>query len=123
MSMERIVAMCGIVCSECGAYLATQADDLEAKLKVLEQWKVEYNAPSLDLSAVTCDGCSAVGGRQSSAHLPVCDTRKCVIEHAVPNCGHCPEYICAKLEPWYQVVPDARQVLDEEHSRSKRAGS
>ncbi len=121
--MGRILGVCGIVCSECGAYLATQADDLGAKQRVLAQWRVEYNAPNLDLSAVTCDGCTAVGGRQSTAHLPVCDTRKCVIEHAVPNCGHCPEYVCDNLDPWFQAVPGARQVLDEEHRRSDRAGS
>jgi hypothetical protein len=81
---------------------------------VLEQWRVEYNAPNLDLSAVTCDGCMATEGRLSTAHLPICDIRKCGIEHAVPNCGHCPEYACAKLEEWFGYAPDTRKVLDEE---------
>lgn len=112
--MGRILGMCGIVCSECGAYLATQADDLEAKQRVIEQWRVEFNAPGIGIDHVTCDGCME-GGRQSIGHLPVCGIRKCGIEHGVSNCGQCPEYVCAELEKWFGVVPETRAVLDEEH--------
>ncbi|MCX6027799.1 MAG: DUF3795 domain-containing protein [Chloroflexi bacterium] len=47
--MDRIVAYCGLVCSECPAYIATQADDLAMKERVVAQWRVQFNAPDMDI--------------------------------------------------------------------------
>jgi len=39
----RIVAYCGIVCSDCEAYRATQSGDREALKRVAAKWRVEYH--------------------------------------------------------------------------------
>jgi hypothetical protein len=36
--MEKMVAFCGIVCSECPVYLATIHDDDNARKEVAELW-------------------------------------------------------------------------------------
>ncbi len=39
--MEKIIAYCGIDCAGCEACIATQANDYQAKLALLEKWWVE----------------------------------------------------------------------------------
>jgi hypothetical protein len=110
--MERIVAYCGLVCSECPAYIATQADDLAAKERVAAQWREQFNAPDIDVAAVTCDGCVTVGGRLGG-YCPMCEIRACGVGRGVVNCAHCSDYGCAKLEGFLVNVPAARATLEE----------
>ena len=37
--MDKIIAYCGLVCSDCSAYVATQANDQEALERVAAQWR------------------------------------------------------------------------------------
>ena len=59
--MNKIIAYCGLVCSDCSAYIATQADDQEALEKVAAQWREQYNVPNITVASVLCDGCLEVG--------------------------------------------------------------
>lgn len=110
--MERIVAYCGLVCSECPAYLATQAADLAAKERVLAEWRVVYEHPTMTIEDVTCDGCTTVGGRLGG-NPPGCPIRLCAIGRAVAHCGECAEYACDKLDGVHGAVPGAKLLLDE----------
>jgi hypothetical protein len=112
----RVVAYCGLVCSECPAYIATQADDLAAKEIVLEKWRIEYNHPGMTIADVTCDGCATVGGRLGG-HPPVCSIRVCAKERAVRHCGACSDYACEKVSGLLDAVPPARALLDELRAR------
>jgi hypothetical protein len=107
---NQIIAYCGIVCSECSAYLATQKDDPSALEQVVAQWKAEYNWDNITIQDVTCDGCLDPTKRKSS-HCGVCDIRACGIEHGVVNCAHCSDYTCDKLEKLFNFAPDLREGL------------
>ena len=110
--MDRIIAYCGLVCTDCPAYIATQADDRAALERVAAQWRKEYNAPSLTVNDVPCDGC--LSGLRKCSHCAECDIRACGVERGMVNCGHCADYTsCAKLERFFGFVPDARTVLDQ----------
>jgi len=109
--MDRMIAYCGLVCTECPAYVATQADDREALERVAAQWREEYNAPGITVASVLCDGCLD-GGRKCS-HCAECDIRACGVERGVANCAHCEEYVCEKLEGFFGFAPGARETLDE----------
>jgi len=109
--MDRIVAYCGLVCTDCPAYVATQADDRAALERVAAQWREEYDAPDITAASVLCDGCLD-GGRKCS-HCAECEIRACGVERGVVNCAHCADYACEKLEGFFGFVPDARAVLDE----------
>lgn len=110
--MERLVAYCGLVCSDCSAYIATQANDPAALERVAAQWREEYNAPTTTVEDVICDGCVTEGGHKCS-HCPACDIRACGVERGMVNCAYCADYPCEKLERFFASVPDARAVLDE----------
>ncbi|MHB0878871.1 MAG: DUF3795 domain-containing protein [Anaerolineae bacterium] len=115
--MERLVAYCGLVCSDCPGYIATQADDLAAKEKVLADWRVEYNHPTMTIADVTCDGCTTKGGRLGG-HPPVCGIRLCGIDRGVSHCGGCSDYPCSKLDGLFAAAPRAKAVLDELRGQS-----
>ena len=110
--MDKIIAYCGLVCSDCDAYAATQANDREALERVAARWREEYNAPNVTVESVICDGCLGIDGQHCS-HCAECDIRACGMERAVTNCADCVDYACEKLEGFFGSVPDARTVLDE----------
>ncbi len=110
--MDKIIAYCGLVCSDCEAYVATQAGDQAALEQVAAKWREEYNAPGITVASVLCDGC--LTGERKCGHCAECDIRACGVERGVVNCGHCPDYAsCEKLERFFAMVPPARAVLDE----------
>ena len=113
--MDRMISYCGLICTDCPAYIATQADDRTALEQVAAQWREEYNAPALTAESATCDGCTASKGRRCG-HWFECDIRVCGMERSVANCAHCTDYACEKLEGFFGFVPDARAVLDEVRS-------
>ncbi len=108
--MPDFIAFCGLDCSKCEAYQATQADDLAWKQRVVDQWKAEYNF-EVGIAGVTCDGCTSTTGRWGAA-CHDCEIRLCGLEHGVTTCATCPEYACAKLENFLVNAPEARQRLD-----------
>jgi hypothetical protein len=110
--MDKIIAYCGLICTDCPAYIATQADDRAALERVAAQWREEYNAPDITVESVICDGCLGSGGRHCS-HCFECEIRACGMEQGVANCAHCADYACEKLEGFFGLVPDARAVLGE----------
>jgi len=113
--MDKIIAYCGLVCSECPAYVATQADDHAALERVAAQWREEYNAPDITVESVICDGCVTEGERKCG-HWYDCDIRACGMERGVLNCAYCDDYArhggCEKIEGFFGFVPDARARLD-----------
>lgn len=109
--MDRIIAYCGLVCSDCAAYVATQAGDQAALERVAAKWREEYNAPDITVESVICDGC--LTGPRKCSHCAECDIRACGIGRVVVNCGHCADYVsCDKLERFFGFVPAARTVLE-----------
>ena len=109
--MNRIVAYCGLICTDCGAYIATQADDRAALERVAAQWREEYNAPGITVESVICDGC--LDGDRKCGHCFECEIRACGMARGVANCAHCPDYACDKVEEFFGFVPSARTVLNE----------
>jgi len=109
--MAEIISYCGLLCSDCGAYIATVADDDEKRAEVARQWSEMYEA-NLSPSDINCEGCLSDGPRVFH-HATVCEIRKCAKAKGVVNCGHCDEYPCDRLEGLFKMVPEARERLDE----------
>jgi hypothetical protein len=109
--MDKIIAFCGLVCSDCPAYIATQAGDRSDLEQVAAGWREDYNAPAITAESIICDGCLVSEGRQCS-HCFECELRACGVARDVANCAHCPDYACAKLEGFFGVVRQARATLD-----------
>ena len=108
---ERMIAYCGIVCTDCPAYIATQANDREALEKVAAQWSEEYHA-MLTADDCACDGCLATTDRHMT-HCGECKIRACAVERKVRNCAHCADYPCDELKGFFSFVPDAKATLEQ----------
>jgi len=109
--MNEMIAFCGLLCSECGAFLATRDDDNDKRAEVAKLWSKEFNK-DFKPEDINCDGCLSEGGNLFN-YCNVCEIRKCGREKGVMNCAYCDEYSCEKLEKFFQMVPDAKERLDE----------
>jgi hypothetical protein len=109
--MERMIAYCGLICTDCPAYIATQAGDRAELERVATLWREEYDAPGITVESILCDGCLDTDGRKCG-HCGECEMRACAMALNLANCGHCDQYACEKLEGLLALVPDARAVLD-----------
>ena len=108
--MEKMIGFCGIVCTECPGFLATQKDDDEERRKVAELWSKQYNA-DIKPEDVNCDGCLSESGRLIG-HCKVCEVRKCGQDKSLKNCAYCDEYACEKLNKFFEMAPDAKTNLE-----------
>ena len=113
--MDEMVAFCGLLCHECGAFLATKNDDDEKRAEVAELWSKEYNA-DIKPEDINCEGCLSESGLVFN-YCKVCEIRKCGMERGIMNCAYCDDYACEKLEKFFEMVPDARKRLDGIRSR------
>ena len=111
---DRIIAYCGIVCSDCPAYVASQSGDGAALERVAVQWEKEYHLEKVTIQDVTCDGCLGQEGRKG-AHCSECEIRACALGINVENCAYCDDYSCEKLNNFFGFVPDAQALLDQIH--------
>ena len=107
--MEKIIAYCGIDCSECPAYLATQKNDKKALKKVAKEWSDE--SMPFKLEDIYCDGCNQNGRIFSWCNE--CPIRSCCSEKGFENCAYCDDYFCDNLKMTYDRTPSAKETLDE----------
>ena len=108
--MEKMVACCGIVCTQCPVYLATLNDDDNARKEVAELWSKQFGF-DIKPEDANCDGCLSTGGRLFN-HCKTCSIRQCGKERQLNNCASCPEYACGKLQDFHTMVPYAKKTLD-----------
>jgi hypothetical protein len=109
--MDKMLAYCGITCTDCGAYIATQNNDDAKRKEVAEEWQKQFNV-EVKPEDINCDGCLSDSDRLVG-HCYVCEIRKCGQEKGVVNCAYCADYACDKLEKFFQMAPMFRAVLDE----------
>ena len=55
--MDTMIAYCGLTCTECPGYIATQANDRAELERVAAMWRKEFDAPEITVESVICDGC------------------------------------------------------------------
>jgi hypothetical protein len=111
--MEPMIAVCGLACHECGAFIATKDDDDEKRAEVAQQWSKEYST-DIKPEDIHCEGCLS-DEENVFSYCKVCEIRKCGRENEVVNCAHCSDYTCERLDKFFQMVPDCKERLDEIH--------
>jgi hypothetical protein len=92
--MGKMIAMCGLDCNDCIAFIAAQKNDDDLRKKVVEAWSTPEER--LELDDVDCDGCTA--GKRLHSFCQVCDVRKCGLKKRIINCSLCNEFPCEKLK-------------------------
>ncbi|MCF7912902.1 MAG: DUF3795 domain-containing protein [Candidatus Cloacimonetes bacterium] len=108
--MEKIIAPCGLICSECPAYLAQLNDDDVLRKKTAVEWSEMYGG-EIPPEAINCTGCLEDGIKIS--HCEECHVRACVMMKRVSHCTECVLYPCNKIEEFHGKVPEAKRSLEE----------
>ncbi len=106
---ERMIAYCGLVCTECPGFLATRANDIALARKTAAEWSKAFGV-EVKVEHVWCDGCLVEG--KKCAHCGECEIRACARGRAVPSCARCGDYPCAQIEGFFAMAPMARGELE-----------
>ncbi len=112
--MKRMVAYCGLVCTECDSYVATQKNDQPALEELARKAKADFGVDTTAVGCM-CDGCLPTTGRKIG-YCSTCEIRACAVARRVENCAHCADYACDKLSAFLQMAAKAKPVLDAIHA-------
>ncbi len=105
-----MLGCCGNNCSECGAYLATMADDDAKRQIVADEWAIKHNGTFLPEN-INCVGCTAEGVHVGFAEN-ICTIRKCCMDKGHSTCAVCESYSCEELDAFFRDVPEAKVNLE-----------
>jgi len=109
---EKMIAFCGITCTDCRTFIATQRNDRELRKEVAKSWSTETE--TLKPEDMNCDGCLATRGILYK-FCATCGVRLCGYEKDVENCAHCREFPCVKLTSLWKSegITKAKATLEE----------
>ncbi|MBL8967127.1 MAG: DUF3795 domain-containing protein [Spirochaetaceae bacterium] len=108
--METKLAVCGLDCALCPAFVATKANDLAALTALAEQWGRQFNI-SATPEQIRCHGCDARDGVQIG-HCAECAMRLCALGRGFTTCAECGEFGCDKTAGFFKDVPEAKARLE-----------
>ncbi|MFW9948008.1 MAG: DUF3795 domain-containing protein [Candidatus Odinarchaeota archaeon] len=108
--MSKIIAYCGLNCSDCPAYIATQNNDTIKLKEIAKKWsneKMQFNA-----NDILCDGCHS--DDRIFQWCKECDIKSCAREKGLKNCAYCGDYPCELLNNAFgkNIDSSAKQNLD-----------
>ncbi|MBI5543894.1 MAG: DUF3795 domain-containing protein [Deltaproteobacteria bacterium] len=107
--MKPMIACCGLVCTDCPAYKATQANDVALAQATARQWSEQFHV-EVKVEHVWCDGCVVEG--KKCAHCGKCEIRACAIKRKVATCAACGEFdTCSTLSSLHAMMPAAKETL------------
>jgi hypothetical protein len=107
---EKMIAYCGLGCSECPTFIATQKNDDKMREETAKKWSEMFHQ-DIKPGDINCDGCVSQSSRLFN-YCGICEIRKCGKEKNVKNCAYCDEYPCEKLSAFLKNVPEAKATLD-----------
>lgn len=104
-----MIACCGLNCSECNAYVATQENDDRKRDETARQWSKMFRA-DIKAEQINCNGCKSQGAK--FFYCNTCEIRKCCLDKGVENCAACADYICETLSGFIKFAPEAGITLE-----------
>jgi hypothetical protein len=105
----EILGTCGLICSQCPAYIAHNTNDDVLRGETAIEWSRLYGA-DIPASAIDCTGCRETGVKIT--HCEDCPVRLCAIVQQVATCAECDLYSCATLDKFVEFIPQAREKLE-----------
>ena len=100
MKKEKHLAMCGLDCNSCAAFIATKNNDDSLREKTAREWTERYrksgrNRPPIKAEDINCKGCLSDG--PIYLYCKKCKIRQCGLAKKITNCRECLSYRCDKL--------------------------
>jgi len=124
--MGEVIGYCGLICSNCDIYKATENDDNDLREIVFnrqiewghgDRFQRLYGREYL-LEDIHCEGCPTESER-AFWYIHNCQMRTCALKKNLANCAFCNEYPCEKLQTFFNKSHvDARKTLDEIRARA-----
>jgi hypothetical protein len=109
--MNKLIAVCGLDCAACPAYIASMKNDDALRKKTAAEWSKAYNFDCKP-EMVNCHGCLATDGVQIG-HCAECGMRLCAAGKGYKNCAACAEYAsCGQLADFFKASPESKKTLD-----------
>ena len=100
---ETLYGVCGLLCSGCPAYEATQANDAAKIAATAKEWSKTYQA-DIRPEHVWCEGCTTPG--RKCMHCAECELRRCAQARTLSSCADCSDYsACTLLAGFLSMVP------------------
>lgn len=106
-----MIAYCGIDCSKCPSYIATQSGSREELEKVAEQLAKRYRT-EVKPEYVICDGCKA-NKRISYFCANLCKMKPCCLEKGYNSCIECSDCPCKELQAELDFSSEAKSNLEK----------
>lgn len=92
---KEFIAMCGLDCGRCAAFVATKNNDNELREKTAKEWSLR-SKKDIKPEDINCLGCLSKV-EPIYANCLKCQVRKCGLAKGIKNCKDCQEYKCEKL--------------------------
>jgi len=112
--MSEMIGFCGLICTYCPTYIATQNNDQKEREKVAEEWSRLFKS-EIKPQDINCDSCVSDSGK-TFTYCSICLIRKCGKEKGVINCAYCNDYPCNILTEWFTRVPESKVTLERVHN-------
>lgn len=110
--MNKLIAICGLDCEQCDAYIATKNNDQALREKTAKLWAELNNAPILP-EHINCEGCR-MDGKKTVYCDSLCAIRQCALKKGLTTCGDCPEMEqCPTVGTVFAHNPQALENLME----------
>ena len=110
--MYEMISYCGLDCSGCPAYQATQAGDMEELARVAKEWSEQFKM-EIPPESIVCDSCKTGEGARRSSYCSICGVRACAVERGVETCAHCEDYGCETLQGCPAFRAGGKATLDK----------
>ena len=107
----KTLAMCGLDCTVCPAFIAHKTDDQALREKTATEWSTQFKV-ALKPEDINCVGCHKTEGPHIG-HCAECEIRQCGLDRNVANCALCDDYACEKIAKFIANVPPAKANLEE----------
>ena len=109
-TMNKMIAICGLDCEKCDAFIATKNNDQALREKTAKLWS-ELNKTPILPEHINCEGCRMNGAKTVFCNN-LCEIRKCAVSKNYETCGDCPEMEhCPKLGAIHANNKDAKNRL------------
>ncbi len=95
---KELIGACGIYCHSCDIYHAWKDDNAELKQKIAENISKMVDK-TIDPKLIKCTGCH---GPIETHWSENCEIMLCAIAKNVDMCALCDDFVCEKLEEFYQ---------------------
>ena len=108
--MQEKIAVCGLDCEKCDAYVATKTNDDALREKVAREWSA-MNHVTITPGMINCDGCRA-NGRKTPYCASLCPVRQCALGKGVETCADCEAIAtCETIAPILGYSEEAKKNL------------